>query len=329
MASEPHDPNFFQEFDIHNIVYKTVGDHDIALSILVPKSLLSGVFSFHGRRPVIARFHGGFLIGGSRLYSDWFPKWVLELAISRQAIIVTPDYRLLPESSGLDILSDLADYWSWVQRDLESSLVRAYPSSLVKPDSDRILVLGESAGGYLALQSVLLHPEINFKAVVLVYPMLHLRDRFWDEEFDKPIFGAPNLPYDIVEKHLSELPDGAVVTADEGLEKGGDRNRITLALSIVQNGKFLDFLGKEAAVFPVENISRAKRMPPFLWLFHGRQDSAVPLYGSELFISELRAKQPEMDIRFETLDGEHGFDTDATIQDGWMRDGIIELAKYW
>lgn len=71
----PSDPAFFREFKIHDVVYKTVDNHDIGLSILVPNALLSGAHKSEEKRPVIVRFHGGFLVGGSRLYTDWFPKW--------------------------------------------------------------------------------------------------------------------------------------------------------------------------------------------------------------------------------------------------------------
>ncbi|KAJ5381778.1 uncharacterized protein N7496_004206 [Penicillium cataractarum] len=325
----PSDPTLFKDFEVNDFVYKTVGDHDIGLSILVPKNLLSEANSSHGKRPVITRFHGGFLVGGTRTYTDWFPKWLLELAISRQAILVTPDYRLLPESSGLDILSDLDSFWSWMQNDFEPSLSSAYPSSTIKPDLGKILVAGESAGGYLAAQSMLLHPEVNMAAVILVYPMVHLRDRFWDESYEKPMYGSLHLPFDKVEQHLRELTDGPIVTADERLERGAETNRSDIAVRIVQNGKFLDFLGRQSEVFPVENISRATKLPSLIWIFHGKQDTAVPFYGSERFVEELRTEKPGVNVRFEGYDGDHGFDDDAVISEGWMKDGMSEVGKYW
>lgn len=106
---------------------------------------------------------------------------------------MAPDYRLLPESSGLDILSDLATIWSWVQTDLGPNLAEIYHSQEIKPDLERIMVAGQSAGGYLAAQSMLLHPEMNIKSVILAYPMLDLRDDYWQVSYDKPIFGLPNV----------------------------------------------------------------------------------------------------------------------------------------
>lgn len=85
-GNPPSDPTFFKDFEIHDLVYKSVNDHDISLSILVPKTLLSEANDSHGRRPVIVRFHGGFLVGGSRTYTDWFPKWSAVIIFFRQRL---------------------------------------------------------------------------------------------------------------------------------------------------------------------------------------------------------------------------------------------------
>jgi acetyl esterase/lipase len=86
-GNPPSDPTFFKDFEIHDFVYKTVGDHDISLSILVPKTLLSEVNGSHGKKPVIVRFHGGFLVGGSRTYTDWFPKWSVVMVFLEQKLL--------------------------------------------------------------------------------------------------------------------------------------------------------------------------------------------------------------------------------------------------
>ncbi len=113
------------------------------------------------------------------------------------------------------------------------------------------------------------------------------------------------------------------------MEKGEVTPRNDVAIRIVQNGRFLDFLGRQSEVFPVENVSRATKLPPFVWLFHGRQDTAVPFYGSERFVEELRTLKPEVNVRFEGYEGDHGFDDDMTITEGWMKEGMTEVAKYW
>ena len=111
--------------------------------------------------------------------------------MSRQAILVFPDYRLLPEATGLEILSDIDSFWFWMSEKLEPTLSSLYPKSDIKPDMDRVLVTGDSAGGYCVAQSLLRHPEMNFRAAIMAYPMVHFHDRYWSEKFEKPIFGSP------------------------------------------------------------------------------------------------------------------------------------------
>lgn len=64
--------------------------------------------------------------------------------MEQSAIIVSPDYRLLPESKGVDILEDLDDFWNWVQTDLPG--VIAARSTGLEVDLERIVVTGDSAG---------------------------------------------------------------------------------------------------------------------------------------------------------------------------------------
>lgn len=85
-------------------------------------------------------------VGGSSLFLPWLSDWVLELALKEQAIIVSPDYRLLPESQGSDILNDMDDFWKWlIAGGIESGL-RSGGFGGITTDVTRTLVLGESAG---------------------------------------------------------------------------------------------------------------------------------------------------------------------------------------
>ena len=71
----------------------------------------------------------------------------MEYALEHCALILTPNYRLLPESTGLEILDDLSDVWKWVHSDLQS-LVSNNSKDELEVDTSRILVQGESAGEF-------------------------------------------------------------------------------------------------------------------------------------------------------------------------------------
>jgi acetyl esterase/lipase len=118
-------PQRYDSFDVYRTHYKKIRDHEIEVGILIPKGLKPGV------HPVFVRFHGGgcvspFLysaqrahtltlhkVSGTWAYPDWFANWLVPLVHRNNAIIVSPNYRLLPEHNGNDIQEDLVDFWTW------------------------------------------------------------------------------------------------------------------------------------------------------------------------------------------------------------------------
>ena len=65
-------------------------------------------------------------------------------------MFVSADYRLMPESSGLDILDDVSDFWKWVKGgELQREVGKLKQG--VEADLEKLIVYGESAGGTLAL----------------------------------------------------------------------------------------------------------------------------------------------------------------------------------
>lgn len=124
------------------VSYKQLAGHEA--SILLPKDVHQGIC------PLIVRWHGGGLVNGHRLYTEWLPPYIITHAQRSQAIVVLPDYRLLPGiSSSLDILQDVQDFFVWL---FEGDFKTHLPTGLCA-DLDSVLVSGESAGGWLAIQS--------------------------------------------------------------------------------------------------------------------------------------------------------------------------------
>lgn len=89
--------------------------------------------------------------------------------MSKDAIIITPDYRLMPEANGMEILEDVRDFYNWLGN--PNNLASYFPEG-ISADLDHLLVTGESAGGWLALQSALLpSSRERISAVISHYPM--------------------------------------------------------------------------------------------------------------------------------------------------------------
>ena len=74
------------------------------------------------------------------------------------------------------------------------------------------------------------------------------------------------------------------------------------------------------------------RLPP-TFLYHGVDDSGVPILGSEKFV-ELSSTLG-CAIHFEKVSGEHGFDADIGLRKvdapgkNWLRDGLEFVTKAW
>ncbi|KAK3082289.1 hypothetical protein LTS18_007845 [Coniosporium uncinatum] len=309
-------------FDVYNATYKRIRGHEIDASILIPANLGPG------NHPLIVRWHGGFLIGGSRLFMPWFPQWILDYAVSKGAVLISPDYRLMPEASGLDILSDLADFWKWVRSGLQQELYRMSDvlgwKQEVNVDTNDTLVIGESAGGYLALQSALLHPNVGIKACIAAYPVIDIKSRFFSEDYPKPmLIFRENIPVGRLEAHIANTKPGTVVTAD-----GWPPERIDLAICAVQRGRYLDLVGTDTSLFPLENLERANGLPA-IWIYHGKGDSAVPVEHSMGFTKSLRKLRPDAAVQLSLEEGEHGLDAEVSLSTSWIKDGLAIIEGYW
>ena len=105
----------FQRFDVP---YCTVNNIPLEATILIPHTIASKSPSNPEKHPVMIRWHGGGFITGHRMYEPWFARWLLELALRNGAIVISLDYRLIPESTGADVLDDVRSFWRWLQMEL-------------------------------------------------------------------------------------------------------------------------------------------------------------------------------------------------------------------
>ncbi|MCJ1403211.1 hypothetical protein MMC11_006434 [Xylographa trunciseda] len=304
----------FDPFTIHTTSYKIVNGYPIDVDILVPKDIKAG------KRPLLVRFHGGYMVTGASLFPNFFPNWILELATSVSAVVVSADYQLLPEGNGKDMLADIADLWKWVRSDLQPYLEAKAPT--VEIDLQRILVAGDSGGAYLAVQSALTQPTNSFKAIVGLYPELDLDSDFFTKKYEKSPFGMPMVPEAVLDTHVNAMEKGVVVSS------AIPPARLELALSMVQNGRVLEFLGSDETLLPVEMVGKVDSMPPVL-ILHGKDDSAVPVEGSERFVRAFKKKHPSTPVRLDVQPGDHGFDSEATLDTPWLKEDVKFIMEHW
>ncbi|OTB15249.1 hypothetical protein K445DRAFT_318084 [Daldinia sp. EC12] len=131
-------------------VYKVAGNLSLTIDVHVPEgyNAESGTALIH--------FHGGYLVIGEK--TTFPPNWLINACHRRGWAYATPSYRLMPEANGLEILQDAVDATNWIRDNFARS--------------NRLIVAGSSAGGYLALATAA-HPQSPpVTAVLPIYGML-------------------------------------------------------------------------------------------------------------------------------------------------------------
>ncbi|KAL5478603.1 hypothetical protein ACEPAI_2787 [Sanghuangporus weigelae] len=340
----------FASFELSTHTYKRVDNAPILVDVLIPKKLIQeSSDSRKVKRPVMIRIHGGWLVLGKRDYPLWFSAWALELALKHDAIIVNPDYRLLPEARTDDILDDMDDLWKWICHDLGNEIQDLDSCKGIQVDLGRILVLGDSAGGYLAVHTAIscFNPESkeSVRAMIAVYPMVDLRSPFWTTDYPKQVLDFPQFPNSIIDDFLASIANSEERTVVSNTETD-DPRRVPLGVALTQHGRYLEVLGTDRdpapgkrRIRPEDRIVDGKLLPPALFL-HGADDTAVPRSGTENFVELLRKRKAVqgldegMDekkvLRLVVVPGEHGFENDFHIDEAeWMEESMTFVEKHW
>lgn len=195
-------------------------------------------------------------------------------------------------------------------------------NTAIEAELSRTLVIGHSAGGYLAVQSGIMQPAGSIKAIVAAYPMLDMKSPWFTQSFDKSLFGRPMLPNSVVDDHLAAMKTGEIVSAVN------PPKRFDLVLATVQHGRYPEMMGIERRLYPMESLGDVGKFPP-LFIYHGIEDSAVPVEGTERFVRRLKEILPKGEVLMRLESGEHGFDTPAGLEVPWLKDGLKFVSGAW
>ncbi|KAI9373622.1 alpha/beta-hydrolase [Aspergillus egyptiacus] len=326
LAAGASDLSRFDAFHIISVGYKTVHGHTITVDVLYPKSLNEPSHQqlLSVPRPVLLRYHGGGLIAGSSLFPPFFSPWYLELAQEHSAIIVSPNYRLLPESTVLDVLEDVEDHWQWMHQSLPT-LLQQETNGTVRADLSRIMTVGDSAGGYLSLQMGLSHPG-EIRAVNAVYPMVNPNAPYFSGGQERPVFNLPAYPRDTLQSHLDNIDDRPRVVS-----AAADTDRLRLMFAICQHGQLGQlFPADPISPYPLKRLETGARFPRAgVLILHGRDDSVAPVDESYLLERKITEIDPSLNFRLVVRDGEHGFDHTARLHDAWLWDAVQDIVRAW
>jgi acetyl esterase/lipase len=276
-------------FQKQTCTYKTVGECEIKADVYWPPGATA--------RPGILFIHGGALIFGSR--SSVFDHQ-LERYLEHGFAVIAIDYRLAPETKLPEIIEDVSDAYAWV---------RADGPRLCNLDPDRIAVVGDSAGGYLALMAGLLSPRP--KALVSFYGYGELGGD-WTRLPDPHYLGLDPIPPRDARKTVGQR----VISESETLPRVTFYNYCRQSASWLWEVAALDpdlDAMRLRYLSPARNVTRD--YPPTM-LLHGDRDSDVPFAQSVEMAQALEeAGVPHRLLRLEGYD--HYFDV---FPDGWPSD---------
>lgn len=281
-------------------VYKRIGDCSVKADIY---------FNDAKDAPVIVFIHGGALIWGSR--EDINPRQV-ELYREAGFSVVSIDYRLAPETALNSIIEDVQDAIEWICSEGKSKFGL---------NSDKLAVVGSSAGGYLSLVAGMLSDKP--KAIVSLY-------------------GYGDILGDWYSKPSEFYCQQTGITREEALHCVGDKilsegkvERFNYYLYCRQHGIWPQEVSgydiitdryKLIELCPAYNVS--KKCPPTL-LLHGDIDTDVPYMQSVIMTQKLN--DTGVYNRLITLEGKgHAFDynmSDEAVQAAFV-DVITFLNKY-
>lgn len=318
-----NDKTRFEDFHIINKVYKTVNGHALDLDIVYPKAL-SVPRTSDSASPVLLRFHGGGLVTGASLFPLFFGQWMLQLSQRHSAVVVSPNYRLIPESTVQDSIDDANDALKWVRKELAAVML---DEAGIRVDVDRIMTAGDSAGGYLSLQVGLSHPD-ELRAVTAAYPMADMESPYFNGQYTKNVFMSQDIPKETILAQLRDVERSetkAIISSDPLLERGG------LMFGLIQHGLFGDlFPAHQRGLFPLLRLEDGARFPRGgVLVWHGKEDSVVPAEGSLNLREAVRKHDADLDFKLVIREGEHGFDQTANFDDPWVAEALSGCLTSW
>lgn len=249
-------------------------------------------------KPVILLIHGGSLISGTRggrqeLFVPYFEE---------KYIVVSPDYRLAPESKIDDIFEDILSVYEWARTGGHGEF----------PVTGEIVVAGHSAGGYLAqCLGVLANP--NPSTVISFYGYNDISS----EWYEKPSPYYLSLGEIKEEYFKGYVPRSNIFLGDpseKNLKINGHNPRWWYSKWLRQRGLWQDHVvgihyskDTHEKYIPYCPLWTADKSYPPTYLLHGEKDTDVPYEQSVQMYEKL--KNLGVDCRFYThKNGDHGFD---------------------
>lgn len=120
--------------------------------------------------------------------------------------------------------------------------------------------------------------------------MLDLKDAYYEKPGPKYIWNkeSPSGGDQFLLDYLISMHPGTIITRREI----PDNATYDLLTQVWESGRFLEFLGNDTSLYPVEvldSVEMEKRKMCPVWIFHGTKDTVVPFQGSQVFFDKAKS----------------------------------------
>jgi acetyl esterase/lipase len=222
-------------------------------------------------------------------------------------MIIEVNYRLLPESNGIDIMRDVTDFWEWLPIKLPEYLQSSAPS--IKADLSKVITYRDSTGGYPAIYSGFTQTAVSINTMITIYPVINPRAIKRNQEY---------LPF-VLDNHIRAIKPGKIVTSVFPPE------RLELGSLLTQQSRIIEFFGVHKSLLQIKSVQKV----PYLLILHKDVDRVIPVQRSIRFKEEAeRLGIKDVTLRIKR-GGEHGFDKEATLETPWLAEALKKVTKLW
>ena len=256
---------------------------------------------------------------------------MFDLAQKHGAVIVSPNYRLMPEATSREIFEDMEDFWAWLHSTTTADFLAQQHN--VQLDLSRVLVAGESAGGLLSVSLALSRPH-EIRSCTAGYPCVDMTSDHFTKPSDAPLLDA-SFPSSLVADYAAQVAGQSMISS------AYPPARLDLMLAAVQRGQITELYERDingwnrTARYPFEKLDQTDTVLPVggIAILHGLQDDVVPIEGCERFVAEARnamTGRPGADkIVLTGREGGHGFDGEVGLEEPWLLDHLKFALEAW
>lgn len=296
-------PNATQ-YDIPNLTLTWKHDSsagDIPATVYYPKSSDGkahpiGTFNFPfptqptkrlTRTPALIFHAGGFVLGTTKM----IPQNQINYLVSHNFVVVTPEYRLCPQVSLYSgPIQDAKDVLHWCQSTLPG-LLKTQRNLTV--DGSRVIAMGHSAGGQLALTTGLCpNPP---KAIIDFYGVVGMAD----ESYTRPFAGFAQIP-DQDASFINKIHEGPQVFTSLPMMIQGKPTlsdpRCAWFIQQIKNGTSLSAIVPDGDYAKVDATTQFREGWPATYFLHGKPDMFVDYKLTVKAHEELKALGVETEM---------------------------------